>query len=124
MYDFNAESGPELNVSLSNEDEKLGFFIKNNEYTNTIGYIYKKDNKTYIDGWEFDQLSELVNKKNEFSYIIEKDNINSIYTNGEILIDGKNPFLLLGDTGIEYIDSYEENSCVIGVLTEFEKDDK
>lgn len=123
VYDFNSESGPELNVSLSNKDEKLGFFIKDNEYPNTIGYIHKKDNKTYIDGWEFDQLSELDNKRNEFSYIIEKDNINSIYTNNEILIDGKNPFLLLGDTGIEYINSYEENRYAIGVLTEFENID-
>lgn len=123
VYDFNVESGPELNVSLPNEVEKLGFFIKNDETTNSIWYIYKEDNKTYIDGWEFDQLSELDNKKNEFSYIIEKDNINSIYNNNEILIDGKNPFLLLEDTGIEYIDSYEENSYVIGVLTEFENID-
>ena len=28
VYDFNAESGPELNVSLPNEVEKLGFFHK------------------------------------------------------------------------------------------------
>ena len=28
MYDFNAESGPELNILLPNEVEKLGFFKK------------------------------------------------------------------------------------------------